>query len=60
MVGQRRVALDATISFEGRRYSVPFRYADQVVEVRGCAGTVQIWAEARSWPRIRATPASAS
>ncbi|MEZ4333438.1 MAG: hypothetical protein R3F35_16875 [Myxococcota bacterium] len=24
---------------------MPFRYADQMVEVRGCAGSVQVWAE---------------
>jgi len=45
LVAQRRVAIDSTISFEGRSYSVPFRYADQMVEVRGCAGSVQVWAE---------------
>src|SRR4030095_11797857 len=46
LVVQRRVARDATVSFEGRTYSVPFRFAEQIVEVRGCAGTVQVWAEA--------------
>jgi len=45
LVAQRRVAIDATVQFEGRTYSVPFRFADQVVEVRGCASTVQIWTE---------------
>jgi transposase len=44
LVAQRRVARDATVSFEGRTYSVPFRFAEQVVEVRGCADTVQVWA----------------
>ena len=39
------VAIDATVSFEGRTYSVPFRFAGQVVEVRGCAAAVQVWAE---------------
>ena len=24
---------------------MPFRYADQMVEVRGCTATVQMWAE---------------
>ncbi|MCA9145716.1 MAG: IS21 family transposase [Planctomycetales bacterium] len=33
---------DCTIRFEGRTYSVPFAYAYQTVEVRGCSGTVQI------------------
>jgi transposase len=45
LVGQRRVALDATVQFEGRTYSVPFRFAEQTVEVRGCATTIQVWAE---------------
>ena len=44
-VAQRRVSREATLSFEGRTYSVPFRFADQVVEVRGCTATVQMWAE---------------
>jgi transposase len=45
LVAQRRVAIDATVSFEGRTYSVPFRFAGQVVEVRGCAAAVQVWAD---------------
>lgn len=45
LVAQRRVGRDAIVAFEGRTYSVPFRFADQVVEVRGCAATVQVWAE---------------
>jgi transposase len=45
LVAQRRVAIDATVQFEGRTYSVPFRFADQVVEVRGCTAQVQVWAE---------------
>jgi len=44
-VAQRRVSREATVSFEGRTYSVPFRFADQVLEVRGCTATVQMWAE---------------
>ena len=44
-VAQRRVSREATLSFEGRTYSVPFRWADQMVEVRGCTATVQMWAE---------------
>jgi len=43
----RRVGLDCLVSFEGRHYAVPFRYADEQVEVRGCASVVQIWAEGR-------------
>jgi hypothetical protein len=42
---QRRVGRDATVRFEGRTYSVPFRLAETVVEVRGCARVVQVWAE---------------
>jgi hypothetical protein len=45
LVAQRRVGRDATVAFEGRTYSVPFRLADQIVEMRGCAATVQVWAE---------------
>jgi transposase len=30
----RQVALDAMVSFEGNRYSVPWRYAGELVEVR--------------------------
>lgn len=44
---QRRVALDSTVRFDGRSYSVPFAYALQEVEVRGCAAVVQIWADGR-------------
>jgi transposase len=46
-VAQRSVSEDALVSFEGRSYSVPFRFAGQSVEVRGCAGTVQVWAESQ-------------
>jgi hypothetical protein len=34
------VGIDCMISFEGRRYSVPFRFVGQEVEVRGVAGRV--------------------
>ena len=44
-VAQRRVGRDATVSFEGRTYSVPFRFAHQMVEMRGCTATVQAWAQ---------------
>lgn len=33
---------DATIRFEGRTYTVPFRYAHSSVEVRGCSGFIQV------------------
>jgi len=39
---RRPVDDDCTVSFEGRRYSVPFRFIRQEVEVRGLAGRVQI------------------
>lgn len=44
LVATRPVALDCTIAFEGRAYSVPFVFVGQAVEVRGCAGKVQILA----------------
>lgn len=44
---QRRVAIDSTVRFEGRSYSVPFVHALTEVEVRGCAAVVQIWAAGR-------------
>jgi hypothetical protein len=36
---------DCMVAFESRRYSVPFRFVGQRVEVRGCAQTVQVVAE---------------
>lgn len=47
VVVTRAVQRDCTVRFEDRAYSVPFVYAGQPVEVRGCAGTVQILAEGR-------------
>ena len=47
LVATRRVTEDCLVSFEGRRYSVPFRLIGKVAEVRGCAGRVQVLAEAR-------------
>jgi transposase len=41
----RRVTRDALVSFEGRRYSVPFAWIDRVVEVRGTAQQVVLLAE---------------
>jgi transposase len=41
----RPVMRDCMVAFESRRYSVPFRFVGQRVEVRGCAHTVQIVAE---------------
>ena len=43
----RRVAHDCTVSFEGRRYSVPFTWLDKRVEVHGCCRVVQVVAGGR-------------
>lgn len=45
VVQTRTVGFDSLISFEGRQYSVPFRYLRRPVEIRGCATTVQIIAD---------------
>lgn len=42
IVVERCVQIDCTVSFEGRRYSVPFAHVGQRVEVRGAAASVQI------------------
>jgi transposase len=42
LVATRRVTDDCLVSFEGRRYSVPFRLLGRTVEVRGCASGVQV------------------
>jgi len=50
----RTVGRDALVHFEQRQYAVPFQYALRQVEVRGCAGTVQILADhkvLREYPR---------
>jgi len=39
----RTVQRDCTVNFEGRAYSVPFVLCGLAVEVRGCAGVVQVW-----------------
>jgi hypothetical protein len=41
VVVRRPVGIDCMVSFEGRRYSVPFRFVGQEVEIRGLAGRVQ-------------------
>lgn len=46
-VGVRTVGIDSLIAFEGRQYSVPFAHVGERVEVRGCAGTVQILKDCR-------------
>jgi len=39
----RRVGRDCLVAFEGRQYSVPYHCAGGVVDVRGCAGAVEIY-----------------
>lgn len=46
VVVRRPVGIDCLVSFEGRQYSVPFRFVGQEVEVRGLAGRVQILKDA--------------
>lgn len=41
----RPVHKDCMVHFENRSYAVPFRYVARTVEVRGCAGKVQVWAD---------------
>lgn len=43
----RTVAVDATVGFEQRRYSVPFAWVGRRVEIRGACERVQILAEHR-------------
>lgn len=47
VVVTRRVDEDCTVHFEGRGYAVPFAKVGESVEVRGCAGKVQILADGR-------------
>ncbi|MGH7633069.1 MAG: Mu transposase domain-containing protein, partial [Gemmatimonadaceae bacterium] len=47
----RRVSRDCLVSFEGRRYSVPFTAVGRTVEVRGTAQQVVILAEGRELAR---------
>lgn len=47
----RRVSRDCLVSFEGRRYSVPFAAIGRTVEVRGTASHVVILAERRELAR---------
>ena len=42
IVVRRPVGVDCMVSFEGRQYSVPFRFVKQEVEVRGLSGRVQL------------------
>jgi transposase len=47
LVATRRVSEDCLVSFEGRRYSVPFPLIGRTVEVRGCAERVKVFADAQ-------------
>jgi transposase len=47
VVVRRPVGIDCLVSFEGRQYSVPFRFVGQEVEVRGLSGRVHILKDAR-------------
>jgi hypothetical protein len=42
LVVRRPVGIDGLVAFEGRQYSVPFRFVRREVEVRGLAGRVQV------------------
>ena len=45
VVVARRVAGDCLVSFEGRRYSVPFALVSRTVEVRGASGAVLVYSD---------------
>jgi transposase len=45
LVRHARVAIDATVRFEGRSYSVPFVHVAREVELRGCARTVEVYCD---------------
>lgn len=47
----RRVSRECLVSFEGRRYSVPFAWVARLVEVRGTAQHVVVFAEGRELAR---------
>ena len=54
----RRVSRECLVSFEGRRYSVPFALVGHTVEVRGTAHQVVVLADGRECARhARHTPA---
>ena len=42
LIKQADVHKDCTVRFEGRTYSVPYRFAGRKIEVRGCSGIVQM------------------
>jgi len=45
VVVSREVHRDCSVNFEARSYPVPFRYVGREVEIRGCAETVEIYAD---------------
>jgi transposase len=45
LVRSVRVAIDATVRFERRQYSVPFVHVGRTIELRGCARTVQAFVD---------------
>jgi transposase len=47
----RQVSRDCLVSFEGRRYSVPFAYVGRSVEVRGTSAHVVVHADGREIAR---------
>jgi hypothetical protein len=47
----RKVSRDCLVSFEGRRYSVPFAWVGRPVEVRGTAAGVVIYGEGQELAR---------
>ncbi len=47
----RPVTRDGLVSFEGRRYSVPFAWVGRTVEVRGTTQQVVVWAEGQEIAR---------
>jgi transposase len=47
----RRVSRDCLVSFEGRRYSVPFAWIGRTVEVRGTASRVVVYGDGRELAR---------
>jgi transposase len=57
VVVARRVSRDCLVSFEGRRYSVPFAWVGRLVEVRGTAAHVVVYGEGAELARhARQTP----
>ncbi|QJR36209.1 Mu transposase domain-containing protein [Gemmatimonas groenlandica] len=47
----RRVSRDYLVSFEGRRYTVPFTWVGRTVDVRGTAQHVVVWGDGREVAR---------